>query len=1319
MPESMFGYPSQHLLPSHPPASAGASDPHTAPLQHPPTFKDFRFNSIGKQPELLSRISLPQPDHTEYHSSTPSPTPTFANDGAFQSKSYSRPTLLQQLAGSDFSSMRGDSRWNAQTSQSNGSLASRINMDNSPSIDIANTAHGTASRSPSPPLRVTTRRATGDASLIPPVEFLTQPPDSSPATPASWAPPLELMDVHSPVSSTPLFNTTAITTSPIPTPPTVTTNIASEERMEPSPPFAVVDAMMQPSPSEATAIDSLVARQERLQSIIARLANLAAPAPPPSSQSPPPDPSSVTPNQSSQSRHTPAPILLCHPCSVNQSSDPAGLSTNDTPMHTGDSSLPLVPSPTTLIQERQAQHRTVIESFENLKSAINAFQRAQIDNENTFALRLREFDEQRAAFEQTKRAEEVMLKQELQELQQKRKELNAKEASLASLEKESKAREEARKGVLAKRQAQEEEKRAAESKRVQAVQEQMENAMNELKEIEALKAKCQIEQLASEGVPDDLPTVFQEGMDEEETAVVKSRNDLLCAIKHLRRMHTDKVQKLEESNRTLRRLEEDRKKRVAKEAERRRIMEEDRLRGHAEIERAHDDKRRQFEAEKKRQEVENDREQARPSVGQQAHIAAQARDSGRTEAASGQIFKHPSPLEEVSASQQLSITNTTRIRTAREDNFLPQETSHTLNVDKDGTLSTPHRTVPLSDISTSSGGSQSTTPQSKQQKKKRDKPISGGVMLAAASLEASGGHLPPKLSSLSSSDHVVENTLNSATTSAVPVSAEGGHKSSLPAQLASGVNRVVNTDIRATPDQRRTFSRTPKSQTVLDATTGGGQELNIGPVTGVSPTQQNVNLRHLKRLRGRVEGNDSGDRSVRTISVKSEEDSSLFPKREEHDGQSRELVQASLSTSLPPRPAVIPPPRPQMFRKHHEASASQTDWLSSYPPESKASSLPRREADDILDEQPRETLPPDTPSSRAMNVPGQLPVPTETTSSLLLRPAYPEPQTTGFHINAGERPNQDRGEIYDTTSSEPASAILSRELDGEDPSRSNRRFPDEHRRTRDANGSRRMSDHHSPPFVTSRSTVTSPTQSHRLIDSWHPQNPSNRPRAEPMRATSPTTGKKRPSESNDNDHGHRARRQRGDVWIAQDHHRDADSHRSHWDRPVDFEPDERHAGYRTPLSPADPILSYPPDLPRATYDNRTYVPPLSEEPTTLVARREQFYRRTENDDNYQRYQPSVPGYNAITDQHHTSGARVGRTYEPMGEERMDAQPDPSLLARIHDTPSFPPRARGKGEPSRARGDFGRGRGRGVARSSGPPLIDRLTAGPSSLGDRLT
>ena len=1271
MPESMFGRPSQHLLPSHPPASAGvASDPQTAPVQHgaPPAFKDFRFNSIGKQPELLSRISLPQPAHMGYHSPTPSPTstppPLITNDGAFQSKSSSRPIHRQKLAGSDFGS-----RWHASTSQSNGSLASRIQMNDSPSNDIANT---TASSFPSPPLRVTSvRRAAEDASLIPPVEVLTQPPDSSPPTPASWAPALEPGDVHSPVSSSPLMSTTAILNSEIPAPPTVTMNAASREPTEPFS-VAAVDAMMrglQPSPSSATTVDSLVTRQERLQSISANLANLASPLPLPSSQSQSPsrDPSSVTRandnitlNQSSQSRHDFTPIALRHPYSANQSSGRVGLSID---VHANDSSLALVPSPTTLVQEHQTQRRSIIEAMQKLNSALDA-------GENDLALRTRTFEEQRAAFEQTKRAQEATLQKEFHELQQKREELNAKETMLASLEKESKAREEARKGVLAKRQALEEEKRVAEAKRVQAVQEQIANAMNELKEIEALKAKYQLGQLGSETVPDDLPTEPQEGMNEEETAAIKSRNDLLCAVKHLRRMHTDKVQKLEESNRTLRRLEEERKKREAEEAERRRIAEEERLREHAEMERALQvlgERRRQIGAERKRQEVENDREQPRLPVEQQTNADAQAHGFGRAEAADDQTLQYPSHPEEVSASQQQGIIDTTGIRAPREENSLSPGTSNAMNVDEAASAS--HRTVPLSDVRTSPGGSQSTASQSKQ---KKVKPISGGVMLAASTPKVSGGHLPPKLlaipPSLSSSDPVAENALTPARTpSSIPVTAEGEHRSPFPAQLGSRFNRAVAADIRSTPDHKPAFSRTPKSQTILDAASRGSQELNIGPVSSVSPAQQNVNLRHLKRFRGRVEGNDNGDRSVRTINVKCEDTSYLTPKREEHDNLPRDFVQASLSidppASLPPRPAVIPPPRPWISRKRHEAPASQTDLISSCPPESNEMSSARRKTDVTAHrEQPREVLPPDTTSSQAMNAPVQPPVLPVATNSLLSGPVYAEPQGAESHTNGGERPAKDRGENYDTTPSEPVSATLSHELDGEDPPRSNRKF------SRNSTGSRRMSDHYSPPFPTPRPTVTSLdlTQPHRPIasDSWRPQNPSNGARAEPMRATSPTTGRKRPSEFNDNEHGHRARRRRGDAWVAPDHDR-VDSYRPHWDRHLDSETDERRAVHRGAASPPDRIQSYPSDVPGSTYDNRPYahVPPSPDW--------EQSFRRTGNDDTYPRYPPSAPGYNAMTEQYHTDDARVGQTYEPMTEERIDILPDPSLLARMHDTQRFP------------------------------------------------
>lgn len=1252
MPESIFGPPLQHLLPC-PQANAGgnseASDPSVqlAPLP----FKDFRFNSIGKQPELLNRISLSQSDNTEYHSPTPSPisTPPLTSTIHSQPNSSSRPTLFQQLAGNDFGAVAGG--WNTSLSQSNTSLASRIQMSGNLPNPSAN-VHGIASRLPSPPARASAvRRATEDASLIPPVEVLPQLPDSLPPTPTSWAPALEPADMHSTVSSTLLMNTTTITTSEIRPPPTVTTNTVSRE--PPLPSLTVVDAVvrdLQPSPSTIAAIDSLVATQERLKSISAKLASLASPLPPPPSQSPPLDPFPVTrasadnpPIRPNHPQHSPEPIELHYPYSTIHSAGQGGLSISDAQMHPDDSAPSLFPSPTTLTQEYQAHGRAIAAAIQNLNSVFNA---AHVDNEKAFAHRIRTLEEQRVAFEKRKQTEEDTLRRESQELQKKREELDAKQAQLASLEREIKTREEVRKVVQAKRQAQEEEKRAAEAKRVQELQEQIADAMNELKEIKALKAKCEVNPLPSVIAPGDLPTNPQEGMNEEEKSIIKTRNDLLYAVEHLRRMHTDKVQKLGETNRTLRGLGEERKKREAEEAEeaeRRRVVEEERLRAHAEMERARQlmgERQRQLEAERKRQEVKHDREQARLLVEQQAHAESLVHGLERI---GGQISEHANRSEKVGASQQQGIADSSRIRAPREDNPPSQETSMAMNVDEDGRTLALHHIVSSSDIHSS--------PRASQSKAQKDKPISGGIILATPIPKAtSGHHLPPKPSVTSlpvSSNHIVENVRNPPRTP-IPGSTD---RSSFPAQIASGFSG----DIRSTPDHRPPFSRTQKSQTILDGSSGGSQELNIGPLTSLSPTQQNVNLRHLKRFRGSVEGSDSGDRSVRTIQVKSEENSCPAPKNEEHDN---EVLQSSLSTnppaSLPPRPAVIPPPRPRMFKKRPEVPASQTD---SYPPKGKQLSS-TRDAVVTNDEQPREALPQDTSSSQAMNVPVP-PAPAETTNSPVLAPVYTESRASEPRPNPGERPTRDRGESYDTAPSAPVSATSSHETDGEDPPMSNRRF-NEHRRARKRNGSRRVSDHYSPP----RPTLPSPTQPHHLVDSWRPQSSSNGPRAEAMRTTSPTAGRKRPSEFNDNEHGHRARRQRsGDVWIAPDHDRDrVDSYRPHRDRHLDSEPEEHRASYRPPTSPLDRVRTSDAPSPTWTYYNATA------EPAAPAARLEQPSIRTEKDA-YRR--PSAPDHNVMTDEYHTNDARVGQTYDPIKEERMDSQPDSSLLARMQDTQRIP------------------------------------------------
>ncbi|KAG9316758.1 hypothetical protein JVU11DRAFT_2820 [Chiua virens] len=1298
MPESMFGRPSQHLLPSHPSSRHVTPASHTPPV--PPRFEDVRFNVIGKPPGLLSRISVLQPDHADYHSPTPSPTstppPPFANNGVSQLQSSSRPTLFQQLADRNSSTMDAPS-------QSNASLASRIQMDVTPSSrNPASATNATIIGSPS-----RSQGTDGNDALIPPVEVLPQVLDSSaPPTPTCSAPAPKLAAVHDTMSSAPSVGPS---------------NTAASNGTEPFPSFAVVDAIMRDMqrPSYAVVpIDSSVARQERLQAISANLANLTSPLPLPSSHSSSPDPSSVvrvnentTPEQPSDSQHTSNPIVLRYPYPANQSSGRLELSINDPLSDASDSALTSVPSPETLTKEYKTHRRALMEAFKILNSTHDAAHRAQIDSEHALAQRIRTFEEQRAVFEQMRQAEAARLQRESQELHEKREELNAKEASLASLEKESKAREDARKVILARRQAREEEKRAADAKRNQEVQEQIAAAIKELKEIESLKARWQ-DQLGQsvETLSDDLPTEPQNNMNEDEKRIIMSRNELLRNIKDIRLGLAGGVQQLEEYDRTLRGLEVERKRREAEETERRRIAGEECLRVHAEAERARqvqDQNRRPLEAERKRREAGNDREQARLLHEQQAHAEAQARRLGRPATTSSQIFMHRSHLEGGSSQQQ--ATDTTRIRTAREVSSLSQEVAEAMQVEEDDTTSAPHRAVSVPDTQPGSGRSQPAL------SSKGKKPIPGGVMLATSTPKAAATHLPPKPSgktlSSKSSDQVGGKTPNFANASlAVSVPTEGGDESSFPAQLASEFNRALSADVGQTPDHRTPFPRTPKSKTILDVTHGENQELNIGPAPGVSPTQQNVNLRHLKRSRGRVDESDSGDGSVRNINGKNEEIAHPHVKQEEHD-ISPKLVPASVPTnplaSLLPRPTVIPPPRLRKPKKHDGAPESP-----SYPLPNNELSLKKEEASVTIDKRASSQR---SSGSQAMNIPPQLPVPAEIQNSLLLGPVHPEGHSTESRPNAGERLTQDCSQNHVTPSPISAIATLSYRLDGEDLSRKNKRFSDEHHRAPGGSSSQRLSDHRSPPPYMSRPAITSPTQSHRLVDSARQPNASSGPRVEPMRVPSPVMGKKRPSEHDDNEHGHRARRQRGDHWVAPDFdHGRVDSYRSHRDRRNDSD-EERRATHRVPLSPPDRIRSYPSDIPMATHDNKKYTSPSPEGLAAPFIRWEQSSRRLDNDDIYQWYPPSAPTYRTTTDQHRMDDIRVGQTHDPMAEERMEVQSDPSLLARMTSSQHHPPSTNYRG---RGRGDLGRGRGRSAGRG-GPPLLDRITSGPSSLEDRLT
>jgi hypothetical protein len=71
----------------------GLSGPSIPP---PPSFTDFRFTTIGQEPELLKRISAPRPDF-QYQDDRLSPTPSLSYPSQNPEPPLSRPSLLQAL----------------------------------------------------------------------------------------------------------------------------------------------------------------------------------------------------------------------------------------------------------------------------------------------------------------------------------------------------------------------------------------------------------------------------------------------------------------------------------------------------------------------------------------------------------------------------------------------------------------------------------------------------------------------------------------------------------------------------------------------------------------------------------------------------------------------------------------------------------------------------------------------------------------------------------------------------------------------------------------------------------------------------------------------------------------------------------------------------------------------------------------------------------------------------------------------------------------------------------------------------------------------
>ena len=964
MSGSIFGRLS-HLLPSgsNPPV------PTTSPAP-PPNIHELRFQTIGRQPALLGRMSQPDPTATHYHS--PSPSPSAIVPSATQP---ARPSLYQKLA--DVITTNTNAPYSSDLS-SYAPSTSNPNNRSTPSGMVIN------SHTHIPPPRprinrakntVEFRNTPSGATLIPPIEILPQECSGSrsPTTSHLHGKRVEMNHLSVPptASSQDDVQTEVVVPRPIPAASTAThaQQPSSEQPAAdnsfatprgsrapdsqalsqlPTPPSATIPPCNQivipppkfveePHPSSnsgslvgeslpqpSTFADAISACEAHLLTVRSDLSGAMhsedAVCTPISSPGPLTTQDIPRDNESQprQESHT-AQSLRDQPPSSNL----------DHTMDAEENSLPIISQYSVLSSQFQAYASNFSETAQGLTSTLDALHRFHTDVENALAQQRRSLAEQRAVL----RAAEDDHQAHLQQLNSSREALHQQEVALAALEREFQSREEARNAEWLTR----EEKRCAEMKAQQDnYVAQVDVCLREVHELKKRDAERYLQPtpfLPPLPTHTNLPTEVQKDMNEEEVKTIKERNRLFIIIDQSRQTYEQNVTLLEQSTSTLARLQEEREKRLAEEARQKcQAEEEERIRQVAvEEQRKHATAQAELEesmvqtAERNRMSTidGNDRNIAQCDTEKPNDTETQATVGNRDLDQRRQEEFNRKRAEVMAQKQQANAENAAKIRAAREGlpialpegddaSTVVDEAPDTFDMSSPAAMQRPVGTQRYSPSSPKSG--------------KKTTVVSGGVKLSTHQGGSSFGSTATKPPT--SSGHARSSIITGKAPSFVSASTEAGRQVAtdtplFPTQLASELNRasVVNADAHrgVAPLPRQGFALNPKSQTLLEA---ASRELNLGPTPRVSPAQRTTNLRHLKKTRNYVE-EGGGNRSVNRGSVKVEDTSPSLKQEENHDlptllaqGESRPRSdQQEMNQIPPPRVAIIPPPRPKPLNK--------------------------------------------------------------------------------------------------------------------------------------------------------------------------------------------------------------------------------------------------------------------------------------------------------------------------------------------------------------------------------------------------------------------
>lgn len=1286
MAESIFGSPSYLLIAESVPESVPESAPQTgngvrmpaSVHQPPPSFTDVQFGTIGKPPNLLSRISAPVPGQMPFRS----PSPATLH---LPSQVATRAPVLNSRK-----------------------LAERIQMNPSQLSTLVKSQNLHPIREPPHAPRINRNRyVPANPHLIPPIEVLPTTSESNMSqmqAPANAAankvretltpelvypgsflatPTTEQFDrdVSSSSSSNPFgspkpHSSAGFFPQPTQSPPssTLLASLPPNSKTTGTSSSQVPDIVQFETSEEQVAHDSLSALYVRLLEKNKALSptlptsHLRTPSPfvPPSNI---PELPAGLRNETNVEELSA--IVLRHP--YPQSSSTSNVPLDQEMLAADGNALAPTSSQSSNMPDLRNTHESLVEAAKKLQSAAEDVIQLQLGANEVFKTEHMDFDARRKAFEEHMLVKEAGYNVQMQTLQKQWEDLRTREERLVALEEESRLREETRRARDAQRRARDDQRKFEDESKRRAIQEEIAGTMKLLEEVQAEKTKWEAEKRRAErektlvpnhAVPLQLsgdigPCVEKEDdMTEEEIKVVDDHNKSLDYQRQLTKDLKEQITWTRQSFHTLQHMKETRLQ-VA-EAERRLVEEEaERQRVHAEevakraaVEQEEVERQRvQAEAAEKRGDEEQEL-QRRELLGlQSAHVKAQSQNVQ----VDTQTEYSRRRTQVLANNQQATSEKAARIRAERAGHLLVSMTDSdnledtNVEIEVDELASPPEHTVPLP-------GQKGITPKkpaSRIKKTSRSLGTSGNVMLGAPSTSnglSSSSMSTPTSSSTASASYKTPSFVSASTdvgrqviTDAPLFSTQMASEFSLHLSVSPPPNGPLPTS------KKIALPSTPKSRTILGSDSNEWTEWTVSQQVNLSPAQRDANLRHIKKNRHRVEKSAAGDRSVKrpddSLTIKTIKTEEVVVEQSHDQEQASSLPEEGAAARSTDAIFHIPNVNPSSKISH--TNASQTN------------DIPQTSVGLVISQAPSASLRSDARVGSAETsrcVTGIAPI-RNSPDPWVMDASVSRQEWTPDAISPHSEPSESASR-YDPNQRSRQNSEISGRARSPEPSgftRSNGTSNESRQRQRRAP---RYSDHYSPPPT----SATSP----------HHRHLQNETRAYglpiPPRQMSPmNSGKKRPAEHDNEDDTRDRRRLRGDHYVVE---RDCRNPRG-LARCSPATETEWRRGRSTSLEP------------RSSTYNRLRSPSPSRQVRPHIER-DTLDRRGRNEGTYK------PDYTNAADVRRPQDSGYGMEERPTRREERDPRGDePSLLGRIS-TPG------GRGNTNRgwgrSKGNIGRGRG---------------------------